>query len=129
MVSIKEESANKAEVVIEPLERGFGHTLGNAFRRILLSSIPGYAITKLQIDGVSHEFSTIENVKEDVVEILLNLKGVAFNVVGREEEEFEISLSKSGAGTVTAGDIQVTDGMTVANPKHVICNLAGKSID
>jgi len=127
VVAIKEESANKAEIVIEPLERGFGHTLGNAFRRILLSSIPGYAITNLQIDGVSHEFSTIENVKEDVVEILLNLKGVAFNVVGRDEEEFEITLSKSGAGAVTAGDIQVTDGMTIANPNHVICNLAGKA--
>jgi len=127
VVAIKEESANKAEIVIEPLERGFGHTLGNAFRRILLSSIPGYAITNLQIDGVSHEFSTIENVKEDVVEILLNLKGVAFNVVGRDEEEFEVTLSKSGAGAVTAGDIQVTDGMTIANPNHVICNLAGKA--
>lgn len=127
VVAIKEESVNKAEVVIEPLERGFGHTLGNAFRRILLSSIPGYAITKLQIDGVSHEFSTIENVKEDVVEILLNLKGVAFTIEGREEEEFEVSLSKSGVGTVTAGDIQVTDGMTIANPNHVICNLAGKA--
>ena len=127
VVSIKEESVNKAEIVIEPLERGFGHTLGNAFRRILLSSIPGYAITKLQIDGVSHEFSTIENVKEDVVEILLNLKGVAFTVVGREEETFEISLSKTGAGVVTAGDLQLTDGMSVANPDHVICHLAGKA--
>ena len=127
VVSVKEESANKAEIVIEPLERGFGHTLGNAFRRLLLSSIPGYAITDVQIDGVSHEFSTIENVKEDVVEILLNLKGVAFTVVGREEETFEISLSKTGAGVVTAGDLQLTDGMSVANPDHVICHLAGKA--
>jgi len=127
VVSVKEESANKAEIVIEPLERGFGHTLGNAFRRLLLSSIPGYAITDVQIDGVSHEFSTIDNVKEDVVEILLNLKGVAFTVVGREEETFEISLSKSGAGVVTAGDLQLTDGMSVANPDHVICHLAGKA--
>ena len=127
VVSVKEESANKAEIVIEPLERGFGHTLGNAFRRLLLSSIPGYAITDVQIDGVAHEFSTIENVKEDVVEILLNLKGVAFTVEGRDEEEFEISLSKSGAGAVTAADLQLTDGMSVANPNHVICNLAGKA--
>jgi len=126
VVAVKEESANKAVIVIEPLERGFGHTLGNAFRRLLLSSIPGYAITEVQIDGVAHEFSTIENVKEDVVEILLNLKGVAFTVVDREEESFEISLSKTGTGVVTAGDIQVTDGMTIANPNHVICNLAGK---
>ncbi len=126
VVSVKEESANKAEIVIEPLERGFGHTLGNSFRRLLLSSIPGYAITNIQIDGVSHEFSTIENVKEDVVEILLNLKGVAISVEGREEEEFEISLSKSGAGVVTAGDLQMSDGMSVANPDHVICHLSGK---
>ena len=70
VVSIKEETANKAEIVIEPLERGFGHTLGNAFRRILLSSIPGYAITNVQIDGVAHEFSTMENVKEDEIETL-----------------------------------------------------------
>lgn len=126
VVSVKEESANKAQIVIEPLERGFGHTLGNAFRRLLLSSIPGYAITDVKIDGVSHEFSTIENVKEDVVEILLNLKGVAFSVKGTSDEEFEISLSKSGSGVVTAGDIQVPDGMSVANPNHIICNIAGK---
>ncbi|VAW39426.1 DNA-directed RNA polymerase alpha subunit [hydrothermal vent metagenome] len=127
VVAVKEESENKAQIVIEPLERGFGHTLGNTFRRILLSSIPGYAITDVQIDGVAHEFSTIENVKEDVVEILLNLKGIAFTVEGRTEEQFEISLTKSGAGVVTAGDIQVTDGMTVADPEHVICNLTGKA--
>ncbi|MCF6318211.1 MAG: DNA-directed RNA polymerase subunit alpha [Proteobacteria bacterium] len=127
VVSVKEESANKAEIVIEPLERGFGHTLGNSFRRLLLSSIPGYAITNIQIDGVSHEFSTIENVKEDVVEILLNLKGVAISVEGREEDEFEVTLSKSGAGVVTAGDIQMSDGMSVANPDHVICHLSGKA--
>lgn len=127
VVSVKEESANKAEIVIEPLERGFGHTLGNAFRRLLLSSIPGYAITNVQIDGVAHEFSTIENVKEDVVEVLLNLKGVAFSVKGREDESFEISLSKSGAGVVTAGDLQLTDGMSVADPNHVICHLAGNA--
>lgn len=127
VVAVKEESANKAQVVIEPLERGFGHTLGNSFRRLLLSSIPGYAITDVQIDGVAHEFSTIENVKEDVVEILLNLKGVAFSVEGSEEPEFNISLSKSGAGVVTAADIQVPDGMSVADPDHVICHLAGKA--
>ncbi len=126
VVAVKEESNNKATVVIEPLERGFGHTLGNTFRRILLSSIPGYAITDVQIDGVAHEFSTIDNIKEDVVEILLNLKGVAFRVDGREEDkEFEISLSKSGSGSVTAGDIQLSDGMSVADPSHVICNIAG----
>lgn len=127
VVSVKEESASKAEIVIEPLERGFGHTLGNAFRRLLLSSIPGYAITNVQIDGVAHEFSTIEDVKEDVVEILLNLKGVAFSVKDREEESFEITLSKSGAGAVTAADLQLTDGMSVADPDHVICHLAGNA--
>jgi len=127
VVSVKEESANKAQIVIEPLERGFGHTLGNAFRRLLLSSIPGYAITDVQIDGVAHEFSSIENVKEDVVEIILNLKGVAISVEGREEEEFEVTLNKSGAGVVTAGDIQLSDGMSVANPDHVICHMSGKA--
>jgi DNA-directed RNA polymerase subunit alpha len=127
VVAVKEESENKATVVIEPLERGFGHTLGNTFRRILLSSIPGYAITNVQIDGVSHEFSTIENVKEDVVEILLNLKGIAFKVAGNSEEEYEISLNKTGAGKVTASDLQLTDGMMVADPDHVICNLSGKA--
>lgn len=127
VVAVKEESENKAQVVIEPLERGFGHTLGNSFRRLLLSSIPGYAITEVQIDGVAHEFSTIENVKEDVVEILLNLKGVAFTVEGNEQSEFNISLSKSGAGVVTAGDIQVPDGISVADSNHVICHLAGKA--
>ena len=127
VVAVKEESENKATVVIEPLERGFGHTLGNTFRRILLSSIPGYAITDVQIDGVSHEFSTIENVKEDVVEILLNLKGVSFKVEGHSEEEYEISLNKTGVGKVTASDLQLTDGMSVADPDHLICNLSGKA--
>ena len=127
VVAVKEESGNRAEIVIEPLERGFGHTLGNAFRRILLSSVPGYAITEVKIDGVAHEFSTIENVKEDVVEILLNLKSVAFRVTGVSLTDFEVSLSKSGAGVVTAGDIQVAEGVEIANPNHVICNLAGKA--
>ncbi|MCF6288426.1 MAG: DNA-directed RNA polymerase subunit alpha [Proteobacteria bacterium] len=126
VVAVKEESQNKATIVIEPLERGFGHTLGNTFRRILLSSIPGHAITNVKIDGVAHEFSTIEHIKEDVVEILLNLKGIAFRVDDRDDEEFEISLSKSGAGVVTAADIQVSDGMSVADPEHVICHIAGK---
>ena len=127
VVSVKEESVNKAQIVIEPLERGFGHTLGNAFRRLLLSSIPGYAITEVQIDGVAHEFSSIENVKEDVVEIILNLEGIAISVVGREEEEFEVTLSKTGAGVVTAGDILMPDGLKVANPDHVICHMSGKA--
>ena len=126
VVSVKEESLNKAQIVIEPLERGFGHTLGNSFRRILLSSIPGYAITDVQIDGVAHEFSAIENIKEDVVEIILNLKGVAFKIHGNEQEQFNASLSKTGAGIVTAGDIQVPDGISVADPNHVICRIAGK---
>ena len=127
VVAVKEESVNKAQIVIEPLERGFGHTLGNAFRRLLLSSIPGYAITDVQIDGVAHEFSSIENVKEDVVEIILNLKGIAISVVGREEEEFQVTLSKTGAGVVTAGDIQMPDGLSVANADHVICHMSGKA--
>ena len=80
----------------------------------------------MQIDGVAHEFSTIENIKEDVVEIILNLKGVAFKVNGNEQEKFNATLSKTGAGVVTAGDIQVPDGISVADPNHVICHIAGK---
>ncbi len=110
-----------AKVILEPLERGFGHTLGNALRRILLSSIPGCAITEAQIDGVLHEYTTIEGVKEDVVEILLNLKGVAIRMHAREESV--LKLNKRGPGVMTAGDIQVDHDVEVVNPDHVIAHL------
>ena len=92
----------RARVVLEPLERGFGHTLGNALRRVLLSSIPGAAITEVEIEGVLHEYSTIEGVQEDVVEILLNLKDVAVRL--HNVDQTTVTLSRKGRGPVTAGD-------------------------
>ncbi len=123
---LKVESTNEfhSRVVLEPLERGYGHTLGNALRRILLSSIPGSAITDVHIDNVAHEFSTIEGSQEDVIEILLNLKLVAINMpVG---EEAVLQLSKRGPCVVTAGDIQVSHDQEIINPDHVIAHLNEK---
>jgi DNA-directed RNA polymerase subunit alpha len=125
-IDVQEVNANRAKITLEPLERGFGHTLGNALRRILLSSMPGAAITEVEIDGVLHEYSTIEGVQEDVQEILLNLKDVAVKL--HEREECTLTLRKSGAGTLTAGDIQLDHGVEVANPEHVIAHL-GSSAD
>src|SRR3990167_11511917 len=96
---------NHFKITLEPLERGFGHTLGNALRRILLSSMPGAAIVEAQIDTVLHEYSSIEGVREDVVDILLNLKGIAVRLDGRNHAT--LKLSKQGAGSVVAGDIEV----------------------
>ena len=124
-IDVKEMGGTRAKVTLEPLERGFGHTLGSALRRILLSSMPGCAVTEAQIDGVLHEYSAIEGVQEDVIEILLNLKGVAVKMNGRDESE--VTLSKSGPGIVTAGDIQVDHDMEIANPDHVICHLSEKA--
>jgi DNA-directed RNA polymerase subunit alpha len=121
IIDVQASSPTKARVSLEPLERGFGHTLGNTLRRILLSSMPGCAITEVQIDGVLHEYSTIEGVQEDVIDILLNLKNVA--VVLHSQDEAIISLSKSGGGEVTAGDFQLTEDVEIANPDHVICTL------
>lgn len=110
-----------AKVVMEPFERGFGHTLGNALRRILLSSMTGYAPTEVQIAGVVHEYSTIPGVKEDVVDILLNLKGVVFKLHGREE--VTLVLHKTGAGPVLASDIELPHDVEIVNPGHVIAHL------
>ncbi|MFY0639961.1 DNA-directed RNA polymerase subunit alpha [Bermanella sp. WJH001] len=123
-IQVEQVSNTQAKVTLEPLERGFGHTLGAALRRILLSSMPGAAIVEVEIEGVLHEYSTIEGVQEDVIEILLNLKGVAVKL--HEREEAYLTLHKSGAGQVTAGDIQLDHGVEVANPEHVIANLADK---
>lgn len=112
---------NHARVSLEPLERGFGHTLGNALRRILLSSMPGAAITEVQIEGVVHEYTTIEGVHEDVLDILLNLKGVAITLHARNEAT--LTLKKKGEGVVTAGDIQADHDVEIANPDHVIAHL------
>ena len=119
-----QEDERHSKVSIEPFERGFGYTLGNALRRVLLSSLPGYAITEVQIDGVLHEYTTIEGVQEDVVEILLNLKGVAINIQGRDTAEFV--LSKKGPCTVTAGDIQLDADTEVVNPDHHIATISSK---
>ncbi len=124
VVEVDERSDYSAKIIIEPLERGFGHTLGNAFRRILLSSIPGCAISEVNIDGVQHEFSTLEGVREDVVEIMLNLKTLSFIMPDRDEAEAMVNVT---GGAVTAADIQLPDGVEVANPEQVICNLDKKA--
>jgi len=121
VIKVDEKSPTLAHVTLEPLERGFGHTLGNALRRILLSSMPGCAITEVEIDGVLHEYSAIEGVQEDVIEILLNLKGVALSMAGKDEAE--LTLVATGPCTVTAGDIQVDHDVEVCNPDHVICTV------
>jgi DNA-directed RNA polymerase subunit alpha len=123
VIKVDEKSQTRALVTLEPLERGFGHTLGNALRRILLSSMPGCAVTEVEIDGVLHEYSAIEGVQEDVIEILLNLKGVALVMNGKDEAE--LVLTASGAGVVTAGDIQTDHDIEIRNPEHVICTVTG----
>ncbi|MCC2656873.1 MAG: DNA-directed polymerase subunit alpha [Panacagrimonas sp.] len=119
-------SPNRARVAMEPLERGFGHTLGNALRRILLSSIPGAAVTEVQIEGVVHEYSAIEGVQEDVIDILLNIKNVAIRLNAREEAT--LRLEKSGNGPVTAADIQLDHDVEIVNPDLVLAHLTGGKI-
>ncbi|MCW8956357.1 MAG: DNA-directed RNA polymerase subunit alpha, partial [Gammaproteobacteria bacterium] len=116
-------SPTHAKVTLEPLERGFGHTLGNALRRILLSSIEGAAIVEAEIDGVLHEYSSIEGVHEDVLEILLNLKGIAIQM--HNKDEATLTLRKKGKGAVTAADIAVDHDVEIINPDHVIANITG----
>lgn len=126
IVNVQVVKPNVSKVVLEPLERGFGHTLGNALRRILLSSMPGCSIVEASIDGVLHEYSAIEGVQEDVIEILLNLKGVA--IIMHERDEATITVSKQGPGVLTAGDIEAPHYMDIVNKDHVIAHLtnAGK---
>ena len=124
IVNVETLGERQAKVSLEPLERGFGHTLGNALRRILLSSMPGCAITEVEIEGVLHEYSAIEGVQEDVLEILLNLKDVAMAMEDRDEAV--VSLNVSGPATVTAADIQLSHGIELANPDHVIAHLTDK---
>ena len=117
-----------AKVTMEPFERGYGHTLGNALRRILLSSMAGYAPTEVQISGVLHEYSSLDGVQEDVVDILLNLKGIVLKLHNREEAF--LTLRKQGEGVVTAGDIEVSHDVEIVNPEHVIAHLtAGGKIE
>jgi len=120
-IHVERIGTDRAKVVVEPMERGFGHTLGNALRRVLLSSIPGSAIIEVEIDGVLHEYTTLEGLQEDVIEVLLNLKDVAIRM--HNVDETMLSLSKKGAGQVTAGDIKVDHNVEIVNPDHVICHL------
>jgi DNA-directed RNA polymerase subunit alpha len=121
VIQVEELGKTRAKVTLEPLERGFGHTLGNALRRILLSSMPGCAVTEVEIDGVLHEYSAIEGVQEDVIEIMLNLKEVAVMLHGKDQTV--LTLSKQGEGPVTAGDIQTDHEVEIVNEDHVIANL------
>jgi len=111
----------RAKITLEPLERGFGHTLGNALRRILLSSIPGCAVTEVEIQNVLHEYTTVEGVQEDVIDILLNLKGLAIRMNGRNEAT--LTLKKKGPGQLLAKDIELSHDIEIINPDHVIANL------
>ena len=127
-ISVEQLGHNRAKVVLEPFERGYGHTLGNAIRRVLLSSMVGYAATEVTIAGVLHEYSSIDGVQEDVVNILLNLKGVVFKLHNRDE--VTLSLRKDGEGVVTARDIQTPHDVEIVNPEHVIATLsAGGKLD
>jgi len=122
IIDVQGIAPNHAKVLMEPFERGYGHTLGNALRRVLLSSMPGFAPTEVQIAGVLHEYSTIEGVQEDVVDILLNLKGVVLKLHNREDAL--LSLKKKGEGPVTAADIEITHDVEIINPEHVIAHLS-----
>lgn len=121
VVKVTPTTPRHAKVTIEPFERGFGHTLGNALRRVLLSSMPGAAITEVEIDGVLHEYTSVEGVQEDVVDMLLNLKQVAVRLNARDSAE--LRLHKKGPGPVTAGDIQLDHDVEIINPGLVIANL------
>ena len=127
-INVEQLGVNRAKVTLEPFERGYGHTLGNALRRVLLSSMVGHAATEVTIAGVLHEYSSIDGVQEDVVNILLNLKGVVFKLHNRDE--VTLSLRKDGEGPVTAADIQTPHDVEIINPEHVIVNLShGGKID
>lgn len=121
LVDVSLINTNTARIVIEPLERGFGHTLGNSLRRVLLSSIPGCAVTEVTIDGVQHEYSTIEGVREDVIDILLNLKNLSVKMA--HGDEAVLRISKNGLGVITAADIETTHDTEIMNPDLVIANL------
>jgi DNA-directed RNA polymerase subunit alpha len=121
VVHVTDHTDNSATFAVEPLHSGYGMTLGNSLRRVLLSSIAGSAITAVKFDGASHEFTTLPGVKEDVVEIILNLKGVVFRVFNDEPQS--LRLSKKGKGVVTAKDIELNSNVEVVNPEHVIATL------
>ena len=122
IIDVQSLSPVQARVTMEPFERGFGHTLGNALRRILLSSLPGHAATEVTIEGVLHEYSTLDGVREDIVDLVLNLKGVVFKLHSRNEAI--VRLSKAGEGIVTAADIEIGHDVEIVNPEHVIAHIA-----
>jgi DNA-directed RNA polymerase subunit alpha len=122
IVEVESLGPNSAKIVMEPFERGYGHTLGNGLRRVLLSSMIGYAPTEVSIAGVVHEYSTLDGVQEDVVDLLLNLKGVVFKLESRDV--VTVILKRDVEGLVTAGDIELPHDVTVLNPEHVIANLS-----
>ncbi len=126
-VDIDPQNPNRAVITLEPFERGYGHTLGNALRRILLASMVGFAPTEAQITGVVHEYSQIDGVLEDVVDILLNLKGVVFKLNSRDE--VTLMLRKEGDGVVTAADFELPHDVEVLNPDHVIAHLSGGCLE
>ncbi len=121
IIEVESLASTHAKVTMEPFERGYGHTLGNALRRILLSSMTGYAPTEVQISGVLHEYSSLDGVQEDVVDILLNLKGIVLKLHNRDEAF--LTLKKEGEGKVTAGDIETSHDVEIVNPEHVIAHL------
>ena len=121
-INVEPLGGHRAKVTLEPFERGYGHTLGNALRRVLLSSMVGYAPTEVTIAGVLHEYSTVDGVQEDVVHVMLNLKGVVFRLHNRDE--VTLVLRKEGEGPVTAGDIQTPHDVEIVNPEHIVAHLA-----
>lgn len=121
IVDVKQINDTTAKVTLEPLDRGFGHTLGNALRRVLLSSLPGSAVIEVNIEGVEHEYTSIDGVQEDVTDILLNLKGLAIRVLGKQA--VVLNLSKKGPGPVLASDIELEHDVEIINPEHVIAHL------
>lgn len=122
IIDVQAVGASHAKVTMEPFERGYGHTLGNALRRVLLSSMPGCAPTEVKISGVLHEYSAIDGVQEDVVDIMLNLKGIVLKL--HDREEVVLQLKKEGEGEVCASDIEGTHDVEIVNPDHVIAHLA-----
>ena len=123
-IQVEDINETTSKITLEPLERGFGHTLGNALRRILLSSMPGAAITDVKIEGISHEYSTIEGIREDVIDILLNLKDMPVNLL--EGTSAEIKLDMAGPSEVTASSFEVPGNVELVNPDHHVASLVDK---
>ena len=123
-ILVEELGPTRSKIILEPLEQGFGHTLGNALRRIMLSSMPGTAVSEVKIEGVLHEYTTIEGVQEDVIDILLNLKELSVRLL--ESEEAELKISKKSKGKVVAGDIDTPAGVEIVNPDHLIATVTDK---